>query len=353
MIIEMSQTEGYEIFLQHVQFETTGRCNMSCLHCRAWNEPKQDLPLSVMESILGFVAAESDHGFGVTISGGEPFMRKDLAELIRVTASFPVKLVAITTNGSLCSGKRLKEVLSSKGETNIIIQVSLDSADAKEHNEFRGYPGAYDSALDGLKCAQDIGLQTAIRATIREGHVDAMEPLVQLAHSLSIPNISFGTVVPFGRATNNSMGMTALQKKEFLLEVVRLKRHFQDLINVETEDPLKFIVGRGVWDFSDIDPNDDLSFGGCTAGITTINVTSDGIVTPCAVLPTQILDAKNKSSVAIAEEFVRSSVVKTLLSRSLGGKCASCEMKRVCGGCRAVSFARSGDLMGEDCTCWC
>lgn len=240
MIIEMSETEGYEVLLQHVQFEVTGKCNMRCQHCRAWNEPKKDLSVDVLKNILDFVTAESEDGFGVTISGGEPFVRNDLAEIVRLVASSPAKLMAITTNGSLCTEKNLREILGARGKVDTIIQVSIDSADADEHNCFRGYTGAYALALQSLKCAQDLGLLTAIRATIRKGQIHTMEALVHLAHSLNVKSMSFGTVVPFGRAAGNSMGMTSAEKKEFLLEVTRLKRNFRNITNVETEDPLKF-----------------------------------------------------------------------------------------------------------------
>lgn len=353
MIIEMSKTEGYEIFLQHVQFEVTGKCNMRCQHCRAWNEPREDLPLSVMKNVLDFVAAESEGKFGVTISGGEPFVRNDLAEIVRLASSFPARPMAITTNGSLCTEKRLREILNAKGETDPIIQVSIDSANANEHDLFRGYAKAHSRALRSLKCAQDLGLSVAIRATVRAGHISSMEALAHLALTLGVRNLSFGTVVPFGRAVGNSMGMTSTEKKEFLLEVTRLRKSFVNTTNVETEDPLKFSLGcNDVWDLGDIDPDDDLSFGGCTAGITTLNVTSDGIITPCAVLSCKILDAREKGASAIREEYVQSEVVKNLLSRSFKGKCGSCSLKRLCGGCRAIPFALSDELMGEDSSCW-
>jgi AdoMet-dependent heme synthase len=353
MIIAMSETEGYEIFLQHVQFEVTGKCNMRCQHCRAWAEAKTDLPMDVMRNIIEFVLNESENGFGVTISGGEPFTRGDLPEIVKLVASSPARLMAITTNGSLCTEKNLSMIAKAKGSVDTIIQVSLDSAKDSEHDRFRDHVGAYRLALGTLKCAQSLGLSTAIRTTISKGQTHSMEELVNLARSLSVRSISFGTVVPFGRASDNSMGMTPDEKHDFLLEVTRLKAKFNNVIQVDTEDPLKAALGcNDVWGLDDIDPNDDLSYGGCTAGITTLNVTSEGIITPCAVLSCEILDARGKNALTIKDEYVQSQIVKNLLSRSFGGKCGSCSLKRVCGGCRAIPFALTGELMGQDSTCW-
>lgn len=353
MIIPVSEYDAYEVFLQHVQFEITGICNLRCIHCRAWNEPKQHLPIDVIREVLKFASLSSDEGFGVTISGGEPFVRLDLPFIVEQVVASKAILAAITTNGLLCTKKRLNEVLKASGGFEMIIQVSVDSANPEEHDAFRGKKGSFSAAVRALKNAQDIGLATAVRATIKNVHLNSMEPIAELIASLGVRYLSFGSIVPFGRAVDNSMGMLSLEKKAFLTEVTRIKKQFSSHLRIETEDPLKACLGcDDVWGISDIDPNDELSFGGCTAGITTLNVNSRGDITPCAVIPKVILNASGKNASLIEEEYVNSPIVQQLLSRSYNGKCGTCSSKRVCGGCRAIPYALTGDLMGTDPTCW-
>ncbi len=69
MIIEGSD-KNYEIFLEMIQFEITGRCNMQCKHCRAWKEPKNDMTLEMINKVLDFAIPEAGKEIRFTISGG-------------------------------------------------------------------------------------------------------------------------------------------------------------------------------------------------------------------------------------------------------------------------------------------
>lgn len=353
MIVEMSSTEAYEVLLHHVQFEVTGRCNMSCSHCRAWNEHRIDLPLSTMKNILDFVENEKEGRFGVTISGGEPFMRQDLDEIVGLVGCHSVDDLTITTNGSLLTKAVAERIASVKKRPKVVIQVSLDNADRNNNDAFRGYPGAFCKAIESIGRIQDAGIVSTIRSTIRKGEIPSMRPLVQLAQNLGIRSIGLGTVVPFGRASDNSMGMDPAEKQRFFAEILQLRREFGSNVEILTEDPLRFALGCSeVWDYGGIEPDDDSAFGGCTAGINTFNVTSNSLLTPCAVLPCTILDSVGKDCWEIAREYSLSKIVKSLLARSFVGKCGSCGLRRVCGGCRAIPYALEGNLLGSDDTCW-
>lgn len=353
MIIEISETEAYEVFLRHVQFEVTGWCNMSCAHCRAWNEPRAILPLKTIRNILDFVSSETIDMFEVSLSGGEPFARRDLGVVVNLVASYPVRQIVITTNGSLSSKEVLADIADKSLLKPVVIQISVDSCEPADHDSFRGYEGAYHKAIATIGAARQLGLTVTIRSTIRKGKISSMEPLVQLASSLGVANISFGTVVPFGRAAENTMGMDSTEKRVFFEEMTRLKEKYQPSFEIISEDPLKFALGRDdVWNRGGIDPSDECSFGGCTAGITTFNVSSIGTITPCSVLPVTILQAADKTVEDIKEEYVHSPVIRSLLARSFVGKCGTCNLRRLCGGCRAIPYAFHGDILGSDETCW-
>jgi radical SAM protein with 4Fe4S-binding SPASM domain len=306
-----------------------------------------------MNGILEFVDSEAEDKFGVTISGGEPFVRKDLPQIIGLVASHSVGQITITTNGSLVTEDVLDQILCHRQSVPVSIQVSIDSAVPSEHDKFRGHPGAFAKAAKAIALVQERGLTATMRATVCKGKIPTMKSLVELAQSFQVTSIGFGTVVPFGRAIDNSMGMEPIEKRDYFLEMVRLKEEFGPSLDVITEDPLKFALRRDdVWDYGGVDLDDECSIGGCTAGINTFNVTSRGLVTPCAVLPITILDANQKSADEIRREYANSLIVRNLLVRKLNGKCGSCRLKQVCGGCRAVAYSLGGGLLGSDNTCW-
>lgn len=351
MIIELDDY-CLEIFFQHAQLEVTGRCNMHCHHCRAWDEAKIDLSFAKIQKVIDFLISERDpKDLRLTISGGEPFLRKDLAEIIFLAKEKGVDNIIITTNGSLVTEKKIKE-LTDIGIQNLSIQVSLDGISSDIHDSFREYKGAFNKAINALKLVADSPAIASLRTTVLPGTINDLEKLVDLGLKLGVERIGIGSVIPAGRGKmDESILMNPNEKKALLIKITNLKKLYPGL-DITTEDPLKFCTNDPVWEYGDFDISDDTFFGGCTAGITGFNVDSSGLVTPCAVFLEPILVVENQSIDSMIEAYQNSGVIKALASRKFSGKCGSCSLKRLCGGCRAVAQGYSGDYLGSDHTCW-
>jgi radical SAM protein with 4Fe4S-binding SPASM domain len=54
----------------------------------------------------------------------------------------------------------------------------------------------------------------------------------------------------------------------------------------------------------------------------------------------------------ISEIYAKSEIILSLISRKYKGKCGTCSLKRMCGGCRAVAEGVNGDYLSSDITCW-
>src|ERR1700722_12511538 len=80
--------------LQHMIVHVTNHCNFRCSHCFIDFSPKKDLTLASYQKL----GHEVGPLFWLDIAGGEPFLRKDLAEIV---ASFDANVVQIPSNGSL------------------------------------------------------------------------------------------------------------------------------------------------------------------------------------------------------------------------------------------------------------
>lgn len=126
------------------QYAITHACNSRCPGCTYWSLRRGD-ELSLEEA--GHLADEL-WGFGiriVTITGGEPFVRADAAEVIRLFHERGFR-VTINTNGVLL-GKGLIGRLSEIGRLHIV--VSLDSLDQDVYLRLRGIR-ALDKALESI-----------------------------------------------------------------------------------------------------------------------------------------------------------------------------------------------------------
>ncbi len=349
---------GYEVYFEMVQFEITGRCNMRCQHCRAWQDPQKDLTLNDIEKVLDFAAPEACSEMRFTISGGEPFLHPKIFEilgLIKRKVDDAKKIIhhaVITTNGSLLTEEKIKR-LENIGFRELYVQVSIDSSDPRKHDAFRSFPGAFEKAIKAVNLLAKSKLVTSIRATITPHTLSEIEDLILLAINYGAKRIGFGSVIPTGKGKlNRQLVLTPTQKKLFLEKITEYKQKYSSKIRVSTEDPLKFAISTKIWDFGDLDCQSPSFLCGCSAGIITINILSDGTITPCSMLLKPIVNIKNKTPKEILRDYTSSKIIHNLIERKIKGKCSVCRLKRLCGGCRAAAEGISGDYLAEDPTCW-
>jgi len=357
MIIETSYAR-YEVFLEMIQFEITGRCNMRCQHCRAWQDPQRDLTLNDIEKVLDFAVPEACSEMRFTISGGEPFLHPQIfkiLELIKKKVDDAKKVIhhaVITTNGFLLTEEKIKR-LENIGFRELYVQTSIDSVNPKKHNIFRSFPYAFERAIKAVELLAKSKLITSIRATITPQNLSEIEDLILLAINCGAKRIGFGSVIPTGKGRlNRQLILTPSQKKLFLEKVTEYRKKYSSKIRISTEDPLKFAVCTKSWDFGDFDCQSSSFLGGCSAGIITINILSDGTITPCSMLLKPIVNIKNKTSKEILRAYISSKIIHNLIERKIKGKCNVCNLKRLCGGCRAAAEGISGDYLDEDPTCF-
>jgi MoaA/NifB/PqqE/SkfB family radical SAM enzyme len=120
----------------------------------------------------------------VFVTGGEPTLRPDLAELIvYVTDRLPLTLL---TNAMLLRGPRWERIrpLIDAGRP-IAFQVSLDSATPERHDAHRGR-GAHAGALRGIRTLVDAGARVRLAASLPEEALDEIPRLHRMADEFGI-----------------------------------------------------------------------------------------------------------------------------------------------------------------------
>jgi len=340
----------YEIEFGQVQIEITGRCNMQCHHCRAAHQLKQDMPIEQIVKIIRFARQFSPNYKEVILSGGEPLLHHDFAEVLRQVRRNGGEFITLTTNGSLLTQKHLMLIKDLSFER-FVLSVSLDNLDPSKHDNFRAHNGAFSKAIDALRLVAESNLPNVVasmRSTIQPKQIDEMERMTAFAKEIGCKRVSFSAIHPAGKAIKrDDLWMSKEQKMAFIKEVYRLKNLFPDL-NVTTSDPLKCLF-RGK---SDLAQDGELVFDGCGAAAITFNVNSDGTMTPCALLDMPMMKVFPLTIEEITENYRKNPIVKSMLEMNLKGKCGSCQIKYQCGGCRARALIQNGNYLEEDPHCW-
>jgi len=125
-----------------VMIDTTTRCNLACSHCPNsvlandegfWGDLDRDLYFKIIDE----VAAEAPETLVRPFDGGEPLLRKDLAELIGYAKKKGIKRVSITTNGTVLN-QRVRAQLIDAGLDHM--EVSIDAATSETYQAVRRSP---------------------------------------------------------------------------------------------------------------------------------------------------------------------------------------------------------------------
>lgn len=175
----MSQSPGGSLTdaqgrpLRDLRVSVTDRCNFRCSYCmprEVFGHAYEFLPrdqILTFEEIARLVRIFSRHGVRkVRLTGGEPLLRHDLPELVRMLAEIPALELAMTTNGSLLA--RHAASLAEAGLQRVT--VSLDALDDDVFRTMNDVEFSVDRVLEGIDAAAAAGLgPIKVNAVVRRG----------------------------------------------------------------------------------------------------------------------------------------------------------------------------------------
>jgi len=143
-------TDPYGRPIGSIRISVTQRCNLDCFYCHREGEDSK-LGKEMTPEEIGRVSeiAASFSIKKVKLTGGEPLVRKDIAEIIRrIKSTRGIREVSMTTNGILLSGnaEKLKDAGLSR------VNVTLDTLDAEKFRRITGVD-AFEDVVSGIRAA--------------------------------------------------------------------------------------------------------------------------------------------------------------------------------------------------------
>jgi SynChlorMet cassette radical SAM/SPASM protein ScmF len=210
----MTQDERYP--LNQIYFYLTEGCNLACRHC--WIAPKfqtgdRSYPVLSVDLFKSIIGQAKPLGLtGVKLTGGEPLMHPQIANILEYVKSEDLHLT-METNGVLCTPKIAQQIKACK---NSFVSVSLDGADAETHEWVRGVPGCFEAALQGVRHLVQAGIRSQIIMSIMRRNKDQMEQVVRLAESLGVESLKFNIIMPIARGEKLHKNGDALTIEELV-----------------------------------------------------------------------------------------------------------------------------------------
>lgn len=351
-----------------IDFNVTKNCNLKCSFCYASACENKDDEMTLSDIDYAFKQFNELNIHIIRISGGEPFMRKDIHEIIALTEKYNFT-VCMNTNATLISDEQIELLADSKIAS---IGVSLDGYTELIHDDLRGVNGAFTSTTKCLvKLAKRLGTRLCTTYTISSKNcsIDCIEKTLDLNKSLGINKVSFQLLSPVGRGAEEPELIPKYdQWKNVFIWLTDYKLNNSNIkidINPTNEadvfwefyQPLieydKIHLLKDVWG-QDINSKNG-NYVSCVAGNVTTAIASNGDVYPCELMMSYPeLCVGNILTTSFEEIWNDSIVLKQICNMKMSdidGKCGSCDLEFCGAGCRAVSYAIKKRLDKDDIRC--
>src|SRR5680860_469805 len=354
-----------------VIWEVTRACQLVCTHCRADAiRSRSPFELSTNEGrqLLDDLAAFGTPRPLVVLTGGDPFERPDLPELVAYGAKLGLSIALSPSVTDRLTRDVLIELYDAGAKA---ISLSLDGASAQTHDSFRGVDGVFDDTIRAARMVRDVGYRLQINTTVTRSTVHELPQILKTVLELGTTLWSLFFLVPTGRGKLLEP-LTAAEEEE----VLHWLHDVSALVAIKaTEAPhyRRIAIQR-----ADVDELDDVFPVGPlraqlrrdTAALLTgdeprrrhprapIDVNAGrgfafvdhvGMVYPSGFLPVAVGSVRDQRFT----EIYRESELLQALRRpdTFGGKCGTCEFRTICGGSRSHAYATSGDPLAEDPSC--
>lgn len=319
--------------------EVTHRCPLACPYCsnplelvRAQGEMSADEWGRVFREAADLGVLQ------VHISGGEPGVRRDLAQIVGHARDAGL-YVNLITSGIGITRDRLEE-LDRAGVDHV--QLSLQGIRPDMADRISGHRGSWDKKMGFAAWVTEIGFPLTINAVVHRQNLERLPDMIDLAETLGARRIEVATVQFHGWADLNRKALMPTREQAVMARQVVNAARIR-------------LRGRMVIDYVPADHHatyPKACMGGW--GSTGLNVSPDGTVLPCHAAPSiKWMRFENVRERPLAEIWRLSDSFNAFRGTEwLPEPCKGCERKAVdFGGCRCQAMAMAGDARATDPVC--
>ena len=289
----------------------------------------------------------------VSLTGGEPFTRADLFELIDGIISNNMRY-NILSNGTLITEKTLKKFEKGKRKIRLdLIQISIDGSKSEIHDKSR--PNSFERAIKALRLLKKSGYPVVVRTTINRHNLYDLENIAYLLlEDIGLKSFSTNDAMPIGSGCRNeeSVSLNSRETLEAMKIIDRLLKRYPGRITAQAGPLAKIKMytemehAKKTGETTNRWKMGYLTACGCV--FSKIDILHDGTVVPCCMLPG--LNIGNILTDSLKEIWQNHPVMWELRERlkipmnTVSG-CEDCEWNLFCNGnCPGLAHQLTGIL---------
>ena len=264
----------------------TAKCNLLCSHCFYTEEilkakSKKELTLDEYEKI----ARQAGTLTNVNFTGGEPFIRPDLADVVHLFRRYAkVPFVGITTNGLLRRQilEGVEKIVSQKGPAYLKLGVSLDGF-REVHDRVRNRVGSFEEAVKTIHALEPLRkrfphLMVYVSTTLTKYNKADILPFIDFVRNevpVDAHYLGYIRGIPMEQEAKEVTLDEYRQATRHLQNSWNMKNPFFNILNLTNN--LMLSVNQRI-----IEKNEYVM--PCVAGEKMLTITEEGFVKPCEVL---------------------------------------------------------------------
>lgn len=337
-----------------VIWNITNRCNLLCDHCYMAADGHTRPDELTDDETIALVHQMGERKLpALFLSGGEPMIRGNFWEILELARSYDIR-VTVSTNLTMLDREDARRLRAAGIDW---VATSLYGP-ADFHDAMVGVPGTRDRVVAAITMLREEGVNVAIKTAISAATWPYVYDLIAEARDLDVGLLYFCDLITAGRSAGEDDGRITPEQWRELADYI-----IEDLIAGQEGG------AKGMeWDIGampsfipyvaerflerGIDVSNGLerlrTISACPVGKGHMNINSEGGIMPCQF-------AQDWTIGNVRETSLQDAVVTLyeLDQQEAKGLCApqACEYSRICRGCRAKAWQRTGDPMAEDVTC--
>jgi len=285
--------------LRDVDLNVTARCNLRCDFCSVATRPVtqacDELSLQEIERLLDDLDALGV--YTARLVGGEPFVRRDIDEIIALLGSHGF-FSSVLTNATVMKRRHVERVRDCGVD---VLAFSVDGHNADLHDASRGKPRSFERLSAMIECCKELDVRHRMMTAVTSSTLPHLRELVRFAEQHEFELLNFIVLglgarangVPerfptYGEWSRAIVGLTRYLAEQRHEVLVTLLFPHEDLVPVELYEPLAAAgllpLLERVWRIPvpPVPPRWDAST--CMAGHGTISIMPNGDVFGCDLM---------------------------------------------------------------------
>ncbi|MDR3573726.1 MAG: radical SAM protein, partial [Anaerolineaceae bacterium] len=322
LLEEMNQKATAQGIPLSAHLDITWRCNERCVHCYLDHDGKDEMSTDEIKDAIRQL--EECGTFFLSISGGEPLLRRDCFEILEYARKlrFNVKL---KTNAVMIGAKeaaRLKQLGIEQ------VQISIYSDRPETHDAITKLPGSLRRSLEAIRHLKENDVKVSISNVLMKQNARSGMAVQKLAKELGVEFHIDPTITPMLNGDRSILNLGI--SKEELDEVFRTEEFIGN-------------VGEFCTPVSTVDDN-VLDGHSCSAGHTLAYISPSGDVFPCVQFPMPCGNLREKTFREIWYKSEALTELRSVHVRDLP-TCSHCSHTAYCSRCPGLAYME-GNMRG-------